>query len=596
MIHDMRKAIIMGLCLLMGHVLAYAQRSLYRETDLAEVGPLTNAEDKILQNFRTNPEVAQVTVVKVDFAAFQSSRFALSYQETSTLATEELREMHDASPDDFSWFGRLTDGTGVFFTVIGRQVASKFYMGMVPMLIVPLRGDYHLLVAYKNSIDQGVCGFEKMEPGAPVKEPGKFSTERIEMVDDACVMRVLWIVTAQAEPEISMALELAARMLQDETNLAYLNSQINYRMEMARLERTSYVETTSYTNASAYGNTYSFPSDLINLSTGAGLLSNVPTLRNLYQADIVVMVRSQATNSAQNIYGVAYGVPVDPNVLNAGNAFCLISTQYMIGGRFTFAHEMGHIQGARHDNHAAAPTYARGYVFSTAANNNRTIMAVGGSCNPPTGCRVQFFSNPNVTYGGIPVGVVNQYENYRRINETGQQVRNFRITDATLLLPNETYANEILARHLATSTISTNNSTVVAQSGSRVSMRAGSSVTLLPGFSANAGSVFTAYISDCVTPTSAKDAEVVDEAAEGPMEVAVSPNPTSGRISIRIVQGLPAKPCMVQAMDMMGRVVASSVMDSGSCELDLGANAAGAYFVVVDSPDGQRQTVKVLRQ
>ncbi|MFN8393121.1 MAG: zinc-dependent metalloprotease [Bacteroidia bacterium] len=592
----MRKVIMMGLCLLMGHVLAYAQRSLYRETDLAEVGPLSNAEEKALQNFRNNPEVAEITVVKVDFSAFKSSRFSLSYHQTATVATEELREMHDASPDDFSWFGKLSDETGVFFTVIGRQLASKFYMGNVPMLIVPLRRDYHLLVAYKNSIDQGVCGLEKMELGTPIKGPGKFSTERIEMVDDACLMRVLWIVTAQAEPEISMALELAARMLQDETNLAYLNSQINYRMEMARVERTSYVETTANTTATAYGVTSSYPSDLINLSTGAGLLSAVPTLRNLYQADIVVMVRSQATNTAQGFYGIAYGVPVDPNVLNAGNAFCIISTQYMIGGRFTFAHEMGHVQGARHDNHAAAPTYARGYVFSTAANNNRTIMAVGGSCNPPTGCRVQYFSNPNVTYGGIPVGVAGQYENYRRINETGQQVRNFRMTDSNLLLPNETYANEILARHLATSTISTNNSTVVAQNGSRVSMRAGASVTLMPGFSAEAGSVFTAYISDCVTPTTSKEAEVTGDAAEGPMQVAVSPNPTTGRISVRIVQGLPTRPCTVQAMDMMGRVVTVKVMDSGTCELDLSVHPAGAYFVVVDSPDGQRQTVKVLRQ
>ncbi len=605
----MKKIILMGICLLMGHVLAYTQRSLYTEDAVESLGTLSQQEAKRIDGFKTDPLVADVQVIKVNFEALQASTVTLGYNGTSTVAREFLRELHDDSPDGFSWFGTLTDETGVFFTVMGRQLASKFYMGRVPMLIVPLRDDYHLLVAYDHKIDDGICGQVGGKKGDGHNETdapkGIPSPERIALADDACLMRVLWIVTAQAEPEIPMALELAARMLQDETNLAYFNSQITYRMEVARVERTSYVETISNVNATAYSVTSSYPSDLINLSTGAGLLSNVPTLRNLYQADVVVMVRTAATSNAQGFYGIAYGVPVGADVLNAGNAFALTSTQYMIGGRFTFAHEMGHIQGARHDNHAATPIYARGYIFSTSASDNRTIMAVGGSCNPPTGCRVQFFSNPNVTYLGIPVGVANANDNARRINETASAVLNFRATSTTLLLPAETFANEILARHLATQTISTNNSAVVAQSGSRVSMRAGNSVTLLPGFAANAGTVFTAYIGNCSTQSPVRVAAptvVADEVATK-IGVVLSPNPTTGRVKIALqvdasqaFDAANARQTRVEVYDMVGRQVLDTRFASTAHELDLSGQGDGTYFMVVTTPDGARTTMKVIKE
>lgn len=237
----------------------------------------------------------------------------------------------------------------------------------------------------------------------------------------------------------------AAQMLQDESNLAYTQSTIDYQMEIAAVVRTNYVETTSYITSSAYGSSGSYPADLVNLANGNGLLSNIPTLRNRYSADVVVMVRSEDTSIAQGFYGIAYGVPTGSYTINDGNAFALIATLYMVGGRFTFAHEIGHIQGARHDNHSATPTYGRGYIFSTTGTSNRTIMAVGGSCNPPTGCRVQYFSTPNASYGGVAVGIANSRDNARRINETASEVLSLRLTPDTLLLPSETYDDEILA-------------------------------------------------------------------------------------------------------------------------------------------------------
>jgi hypothetical protein len=456
----------------------------------------SEASDKIYTHYKNNPRVKDIFFIKLDMKSLDGETIKIEFDGSSSVAVKLKTELHD-SQKGFSWFGRLSDETGIFFTVIDRQVVSKFYMGATPCLIVPLSNDIHLLVRYQPYIDNLTCG--NIQEKVDVNLHKKVNPEEnlLVSVDDNCTMRVLLVVTAQAEPEITMSLELAARMLQDETNLAYFQSLINLRMEIARVVRTNFVETTNFSNATAYGSTVAFPTDLLNLSSGSGLLNNIPAIRNQYSADVVVMVRSASTGTSQGLFGVAFGIPTGASAINPDNGFALISTEFMIGGRFTFAHEIGHIQGARHDNDNSTPSYARGFVFSTSGISNRTIMAVGGSCNPPTGCRVQFFSNPNVTFNSQSIGVTNERDNARRINETSGQILANRITSTNLLLSPETFDDGILARHLANQTISTNNNSVIALPGSRVSMRAGNSITMLPGFSARAGSNYSAYINTC---------------------------------------------------------------------------------------------------
>jgi peptidyl-Asp metalloendopeptidase len=609
------KKILLLLLLVVAGVVSQAQRNLFIELADDAMGRLSENEAHIRNQYLTSKLVIDLRYIRVDVAALNEASILIQTDKAKTIASRVSTEQHD-NDDGISWFGRLSDETGIFFTAINGQVASKFYLEATPYLIIPFRGDVHLLIAFSHEVDNGICGTPhgdgkmtmpgKNLPGKTRDETG-FAAGR--SADDNCTMRVLWIVTAQAEPEITMNLDLAARMLQDETNLAYQQSIINYRMEIARVERTTYAETTAYTSASAYGTTFSFPSDLINLSTGAGLLSTVPTLRNLYQADVVVMVRSLATNTAQGIYGVAYGVPNDPSLLNANNAFALISTEYMIGGRFTFAHEIGHIQGARHDNNPGTPVYALGYVFSGSGITNRTIMAVGGSCNPPTGCRVQFFSNPNVSFLGTPIGIVNARDNARRINETALQIKAHRITSTTLLLGAETFNNEILARHLATQTISTNNNAVVALSGSRVSMRAGNSVSLLPGFVANSGSVFTAYINNCTyVPTVDRTSPSGDVVAQVRSDksfatemsgsaFAIAPNPTRGTVNITAGNGSLLNTMLV-LINQSGVLLQQQFVSTTAKQVafDLGKYPTGMYLLKIVDGKGVVHVKKIVKE
>lgn len=78
-------------------------------------------------------------------------------------------------------------------------------------------------------------------------------------------------------------------------------------------------------------------------------------------------------------------------------------------GYYSFAHEMGHNMGARHDwfvdDASLFYTYNHGYVNSI--DRWRTIMAYIDECSSQGfGCtRVQYWSNPGVLLGGDPMGV-----------------------------------------------------------------------------------------------------------------------------------------------------------------------------------------------
>ena len=94
----------------------------------------------------------------------------------------------------------------------------------------------------------------------------------------------------------------------------------------------------------------------------------------------------------------------------------------------TFAHEIGHIQGASHNPEEYTNTqerpYSYGHGLCNAAKNWRTVMSynTGERCKP----RIQHFSTPLVLYQGTATGD-HQLRNVARvINETAVHVANFR--------------------------------------------------------------------------------------------------------------------------------------------------------------------------
>lgn len=138
-------------------------------------------------------------------------------------------------------------------------------------------------------------------------------------------------------------------------------------------------------------------------------------LRDEYLADVVILVTgvSQYCGLASSIYA------------STEEAFAIVYMPCLAEGVYSLAHEVGHLQGARH-NIAADSTiipfpYGHGYVDQ--ANAFRTIMAYPCINGEVDECpRIPYWSNFNVSYLGNPTGVENVSDNARVLVETSNYI------------------------------------------------------------------------------------------------------------------------------------------------------------------------------
>ena len=107
-----------------------------------------------------------------------------------------------------------------------------------------------------------------------------------------------------------------------------------------------------------------------------------------------------------------------------------VTSQSCATGYYSFAHEFGHLQGARHnveiDNSSLPFPYGHGKCYSP--GNWRTVMSYG--C-PGSTSRVARWSNPDVNFNGAPLGDVSLRDNARVLDETGPTIAAFFADPAT---------------------------------------------------------------------------------------------------------------------------------------------------------------------
>ena len=231
------------------------------------------------------------------------------------------------------------------------------------------------------------------------------------------------VLVAYSESAKRVAGNIAARiaLLVVHTHLAYESSGITTRLRVVHSYETSYTPLTERDFNSRQR-------DLSRLRTpDDGVLDEALEKREQFGADVVMLLFRQSTGFCGG--GVAY--KLDHTAGDAEWAFGLSG----IGAETcsdqdgsTFAHEIGHIQGAGHNleelRGIPQRPYPYGHGFCNATNNWRTVMSynTGGRCEPRTG----HFSNPLVLYRGTATGDVGFRNVARLINETATHVANFR--------------------------------------------------------------------------------------------------------------------------------------------------------------------------
>ena len=192
--------------------------------------------------------------------------------------------------------------------------------------------------------------------------------------------------TAEIETEINLAVA--------ETNASYSNSLINQRVRLAHMEEVALDESDL-----DWGTTLARLADPID-----GVLDQVHTLRDAFCADNVVLI------VADNQYcGLAY-LMVSVSSAFESSAFSLVSLP-CAAGYYSFGHELGHNMSAHHDWFVFANDDTDPYLYNHGFVNVdagwRTIMAYNNECDSHgiTCDRLPYWSNPNISYGGDPMGV-----------------------------------------------------------------------------------------------------------------------------------------------------------------------------------------------
>ena len=236
---------------------------------------------------------------------------------------------------------------------------------------------------------------------------------------------VLVVYSANAR-RVAGNVDARIELLVVDTHQAYRNSGITTRLRVVH----SYETPSTVVSDSDSSNKRQ---DLHRLRIrGDGYFDEVFAKREQYAADVVILLHGQQPGYCGG--GIAFLLDHSPG--DAELAFGVSG----IGARVvcrqhdgdTFAHEIGHIQGASHNPEESGaldnPPYPYGHGFCNATRNWRTVMAynTGSRCQP----RLLYFSNPNVLYQGTALGDAIRRNVARVINETAIHVANFRQSDS----------------------------------------------------------------------------------------------------------------------------------------------------------------------
>lgn len=353
----------------------------------------------------------------------------------------------------YSCFGHLEGIDGSFFILVREESALALFVTaptrQMTFDLRYVRDDLYVVVVVGEEPPCGNQGdmvpepFE-MAPGdaewherfagqdfAPAG--GDFGTAAC--VQPQAVLDVAVYYTVQARQAIGGVDPMNARiqLFIDQCNLAYRNSQIPLTARLVRRLEVSY--------PGEGGEDAGTQLDHLTYLRGHqrdpdGILDEVHSDRDNYRADQVVLL----VNRMVGFCGLAWcGNGADPE--RAFNVVRWDCTNYV------FAHEIGHNQGCGHNRRAGGcgfRDYGFGYRFTgTNGVRYRTVMAYecsNGACNamdcdgpdqPAT--RIPYFSNPSVTYQGVPTGQpigdsCSAY-NARVIEETARGRETFRLLD-----------------------------------------------------------------------------------------------------------------------------------------------------------------------
>lgn len=366
---------------------------------------LTPAQNKALNDIRNLPTTAESSIVHADAKALMLNpqvQIPLPGRSAVTVATDDRSVTGDQV---YAVVGRTESSDSVAvgteairlstFAVNGDSVTGSIQTETGLFRIRPLGGGAHVLFK--------VDGFPTEHPtntpgsGGDLRDlpPLKLKGTQDRSVTEISVLVAYTPKVADVVSDMQGLVDLAFI----ETNASYANSGVYIKV----------VSATKTPVSTQYGESGSMEADLSALaSKDDGKIDELHTLRDTVNADIVVLLTDNRAycGLASDILG------------NKESAFAIVYHDCATGN-YSFGHEIGHLQGARHNPEAdpTASPFSYGHGYMDAVRGRRSVM----SYDCPKGCpRMPQWARPN-EWGNADVS-----NDARVLNETREMIANFR--------------------------------------------------------------------------------------------------------------------------------------------------------------------------
>jgi hypothetical protein len=369
---------------------AQAQKLFERVTGVA----LTADQQRAVDRLRAMPTTANVEIVKIDARVLRTADIIDVSVDPAFRGALRTTAKRDKGEDSFTWMATSqgSDDTSAVFTVTKGVVGGSIF-AVKPYSIEPIGDGLNAFVTSSPFTDTDP---NKFTPDHPA-EGGKRSnqpTRPPSIVANTVVIDVLVVLPKHAAalfPSASERMNWVQRAI-DVTNLSYLNSgvAIELRLSSSSPYLADYKETGTTT-------------DLQRLILTDDLdLNDVHSVRAHDKADVVVLI----VDKADGFCGRAA-----TTMASKDEAFVMVSAHCPIE-TLAFAHEIGHLQGASHDDEVGFFPHGHGHCKTS---GDGTVMSSRQTCpnRKPQWSRPPLWGTPN------------KANNVRVLNETASDIAGF---------------------------------------------------------------------------------------------------------------------------------------------------------------------------
>ncbi|MEE4380319.1 MAG: CARDB domain-containing protein, partial [Candidatus Competibacteraceae bacterium] len=342
----------------------------------------------------------------------------------------------------YTWFGKPVgvEQGQVILVIDGNRISGNILIDNAFYQIRPTSDDTHIIKEIDQSrfpdeahfiqeINEGRFsdGEHSSENSSQFGSPSSLALTDSEIEsDDGSQIDVLVLYSDDVRAQLGAAnVSSLIQLAIDETNTSFINSGVSPRFRLVGQSEVAYNETGNLCGVGT--------DDLEQLANPAdGVIDNIHALRDTYNADLVSLL----VKNGGGFCGCAYRLT---NASGSPN-FAFGVVQYDCAtGNYSFGHEAGHNMSAHHDRYVTgndSTLFNYGFGYVDVSNGWRTVMAYNAECSDQgTFCqRLPYWSNPNVTFGGNPMGIAagpDAAHNARTLNEIALVISNYRSSTVT---------------------------------------------------------------------------------------------------------------------------------------------------------------------